>query len=192
MLRMRKLLFSTANSEKFELADSVCRKFDIVLEKVSLQIDEIQSEDPERVIRAKAEDAFELCNAPVIVSDDSWSFLGLKGFPGVYMHSINSWFSPEDFIHLTATLTDKRAVLTQHLLYINKNQEKMFTHDLSGILLSSPQGVSEHPSHSVVALDEDHGLSIAEAFSASKAKHAHVAGLIWHDFAEWFIGPEAA
>jgi inosine/xanthosine triphosphate pyrophosphatase family protein len=179
------LLFSTSNSEKFELANAVCSECNIHLDQVILNIDEIQSENAGLVIEAKARAAFALCKSPVIVSDDSWNFVGLNGFPGVYMHSINAWFTPEDFINLTVNLADKRAILTQRLIYIDAHQQKQFIYNHSGKILTAPQGTSPHASHCILSLNEDNGLSIAEAFSASDNKSKHSAGIIWRELADW-------
>ena len=95
---MKKVIFSTGNAEKFLTAKHVCELYDIQLTQKSSDIVEIQSENPEIVALDKASKAFALFKKPVVITDDSWAFSGLKGFPGVYMHSINAWFTPEDFL----------------------------------------------------------------------------------------------
>lgn len=76
------LIFSTGNPEKFAIGSQTCRGYGIELSQNSLEIDEIQGEDAERIVRDKADKAYSLIGEPVIVSDDSWEIPGLGGFPG--------------------------------------------------------------------------------------------------------------
>src|ERR1700733_12593651 len=103
MQGMKRLLFSTSNDDKFQTAQHTCQQYGIEMVQETADIVEIQSEDPEAVALDKAGKAFEHFKQPVVITDDSWGFLGLGGFPGVYMHSMNHWFSAEDFLHLTAS-----------------------------------------------------------------------------------------
>lgn len=98
---MKQLIFSTGNAEKFLTAQHVCNPAGISLKQVDIDELEIQEENPEKVALDKATKAFKVVNKPLVITDDSWAFAGLKGFPGVYMHSINEWFTPEDFLRLT-------------------------------------------------------------------------------------------
>lgn len=79
---MSEIIFATSNPDKMQIAKSVCSMFDIEVKFVKLDIDEIQGEDPEAIVRDKAERAYEQLNMPVVVSDDSWDIKALNGFPG--------------------------------------------------------------------------------------------------------------
>ncbi|MDB5186527.1 MAG: RdgB/HAM1 family non-canonical purine pyrophosphatase, dITP/XTP pyrophosphatase [Candidatus Saccharibacteria bacterium] len=183
---MKQLLFSTGNAEKFLTAKHVCDQYGIELLQMNIDIVEIQEESPEKVAIDKATKAFEAIQKPVVITDDSWAFLGLNGFPGVYMHSINEWFTPEDFLRLTLPLEDRRAVLTQCLVYHDGTQAKVFTRSIEGELLKEIRGTSTHASHTVTTMPGDNGLSIAEAYDQAKDKSTRVSAQIWIEFAEWF------
>src|SRR5579859_1519227 len=104
---MKEVIFSTGNATKYRLAAQTCEKNGIKLIQKHLYIDEIQGEEPKKIVLDKAAKAYATLKKPVVVSDDSWAFQGLKGFPGPYMSSINHWFAPEDFLRLTLPLADR-------------------------------------------------------------------------------------
>lgn len=183
---MKQLVFSTSNSEKFLVAKHACSHFGIQLIQKNVDINEIQDEDPEKVARDKAVRAYEATKHPIVITDDSWALLGLKGFPGVYMHSINEWFTPEDFLRLVLPLKNRKVVYTQFLIYTDGYKQKVFTRQNRGTLLKGIRGRSDHSSHTIISLDSDHGLSIAEAYDQSIDKSSRKSTQIWHDFAKWY------
>ena len=103
---MQQLLFSTGNTGKVSTAQSVCDMFDIQLVPAPVEIIEIQSETGEPIARHKAQEAYRQLQQPLVVTDDSWIIPGLNGFPGPYMKSMNEWFTPEIWLHLTKDLKD--------------------------------------------------------------------------------------
>jgi inosine/xanthosine triphosphate pyrophosphatase family protein len=183
---MKQLLFSTGNILKFGIARHVCERYDIGLNQSEQDITEIQSEDPRAVALDKAYKAFEILQQPVVTTDDSWTFSGLRGFPGVYMHSVNKWFTPEDFLRLTLPLEDRSATLTQLLVYTDGHARKVFTRQSEGIILKEIRGHSPHPSHTIVSMVGDKGRSIAEAYDHTADTSDRKAAQVWHDFAQWY------
>jgi inosine/xanthosine triphosphate pyrophosphatase family protein len=182
---MSALTFVTTNADKYKTAAMVCQEKGISLSRRPLDVFEVQSEDPELILRDKAEKAYAGLKAPIIVSDDCWSFTGLHGFPGPYMHSMNKWLSPEDFLLITKGLSDKRAVLTQRLAYAGGKTMKIFARQHEATILSSIQGYSPYACHTVISLNADNGLSIADALSLPD-RGKHVSADVWHEFADWF------
>jgi XTP/dITP diphosphohydrolase len=186
---MIQVLFATGNSSKFDIAKNICEKLHIELVQAVVDIDEIQGEDPEKIISRKAHDTYKALQKPAIVSDDSWSIPGLRGFPGPYMKSVNHWFTAEDFIHLTKDLADRRVILQRYLTYYDGKEIKMFHQDITGQLLTEQRGDSYEESRKIIALDIDHGLSVAEVYNAG-TEHApqRLSELeeSWRDFAAWY------
>ena len=183
---MNKLLFSTGNAEKFLTAKHVCDSVGITIEQIDIDITEIQDENPERVALDKAAKAFSVIAKPLVITDDSWAFEGLKGFPGVYMHSINEWFTPDDFLRLTLPLENREITLTRYLVYVDGSQRKVFKQQTKGILLKEVRGNSAESSHTIIALDGDNGLSVAEVYDRVTDKSSRRSAQIWHDFASWY------
>lgn len=183
---MPDLIFVTGNADKFKIAEQICSQHGIALRQEIFDVDEIQSEDITYIAQKKAEAAFAVLQTPVIVRDDAWQFPGLNGFPGAYMKSINHWFTENDFLRLTKDLADRRAILTQTIVYIDSKTQKTFTHETSAYLLQEAHGKSSSPSENILTIEGDNGLSISEVM-ATNANHAERApARAWHEFIEWY------
>ncbi len=76
---MEKLTFVTGSDDKFREASGILKR---ELERVELDLPEIQEIEIEEVARRKAEDAFEMLGRPLFVEDAGLSIKALKGFPG--------------------------------------------------------------------------------------------------------------
>lgn len=79
---MKSILYVTGNPVKFRTATTICKKYGLTIERLSMDIPEIQAHDGETVARDKALRVFEEMQKPIIISDDSWIIPGLNGFPG--------------------------------------------------------------------------------------------------------------
>ncbi len=162
---MKTVYFATSNQQKIQIAKVVCSEADIIVKPVSVEIDEIQGEDPEMIVRDKARRAYEQLGVPVVVSDDTWNIRALKGFPGEYMKSVNYWFEPEDFLRLMNGIEDRRVTLHQYLAYTDGNVTEVFRNDIEGQIIENVRGKNEKsPNMTVIALDSDNGKTIAEVF----------------------------
>jgi inosine/xanthosine triphosphate pyrophosphatase family protein len=184
--QVKNILFATGNSSKLLNARAVCSKYGIKVVQKIFEVDEIQSENAEKVALDKANKSFSLAKRPIVITDDSWSMLGLNGFPGVYMHSLNTWFKPEDFLRLTLPLADRRIILTQILVYTDSQQQKVFTMRTEGKLIKEVRGSSEHASHTITTMPGDNGLTIAEAYNKGVDRSQRQSAQIWHEFARWY------
>lgn len=185
LARMQSIIFSTGNSQKFEIAQAVCAQRGIELTQNTFDIDEIQGEDAEVIIRDKAQKAYELVKCPVIVSDDSWNIPGLNGFPGAYMKSIDHWFRPEDLLNLTRSLEDRRIILVQMLAYQDETHQQVFRKEYTGTLLTEIHGTHGKPLQKVVTMPGDNGLSIAEAYEAGTVHAERDVSAGWHELIDW-------
>lgn len=183
---MSQLIFSTGNREKYKAAADVCRSYGIELIQKSLEIIEIQSEDPAEIVTDKVVKAYSVLKQPVVVSDDSWYFEALNGFPGPYMKSINHWFSDQDFINLTGKLKNKRVHLVMYLAFKDADHIKLFSHKHSGFLLSKPKGKSGPAAARITTLGGDNGLSISEIYDQGKNNSTRDASKVWHSFVEYY------
>lgn len=187
---MYRVLCATTNDIKFGIGTTVCASYDIALIQTKTNVEEIQGENAENIIRRKAEDVYAVVRAPVLVSDDSWEIPALKGFPGPYMKSMNAWLTPDDFVRLMRPLQDRRVFLHQRLAYYDGTELKIFHHPKAGILLHEARGRHGEPSAKLIALDHDNGLSIAEVYDSHRA-HTSDRLLdrqdVWHKFAVWYV-----
>lgn len=187
---MSTVYFATSNQEKMLIAQTVCSKFDIKVERANIEIDEIQGEDPVIIVRDKARRAYEGLSKPVVVSDDSWDIPALNGFPGPYMKSINKWFKPEDFLRLMSGVQNRSIILHQLLVYYDGSTMKVFSNDINGKVIDRPRGKNDQsPNMTVIVLDQDNGKTIAEVFEQGKdgvIDRYKTRPDVWHGFAEWY------
>lgn len=182
---MGTIIFATGNTEKFDIAKAVCEPLGMPLEQRALHIDEIQGEESEAIIRDKAHKAFAIAGRPVIVSDDSWNIPGLRGFPGPYMKSIDHWFTPDDFLHLTRPLADRRIILVQLLAYQDAHRCHIVRKEHHGELLTEARGSYGKPLQKVVTMPGDKGLSIAEAYDRGTVRAERDVAAGWRELALW-------
>jgi len=187
---MKSIYFATSNQEKIQIAKTVCAEVGIAVHSAALDIDEIQGEDPEVIVRDKVQRAYEQLGKPVVVSDDTWDIPALKGFPGAYMKSVNHWFTPDDFLRLMKGINNRRIILHQYLAYTDGNVTEVFKNDIPGQIISEARGNSEKsPNMTVTVLDSDNGKTIAEVFE--QGEEAVIARYknrpdAWHGFIEWY------
>ncbi len=187
---MEKIHFVTGNAEKIEIAKVVCEQDGIVVEPVTLAVDEIQGEDPEIIVSDKAKRAYIQLEMPLVVSDDTWNIPALNGFPGPYMKSINHWFTPEDFLRLMDGIVDRTVILHQYLAFTDVDVVKVFRNDIPGKIIEETRGYNKKsPNMSVTALDADNGKTIAEVFELGQEaviERYRRRRDVWHDFVEWY------
>lgn len=187
---MPSIYFASTNDHKIQIADYVCSQAKIDIKPVQLDINEIQGEDPELIVRDKVLRAFEQLGMPVVVTDDSWDIRALNGFPGAYMKSINQWFVAEDFIRLMSGIADRYVTLRQYLAYTDGNKTEIFNNDIHGQIINEVRGRNDKsPSATVTVLDYDNDKTIAEVMEqgtdALAARYKSMPD-VWHIFAEWF------
>lgn len=181
---MKEVLYATGNNVKFQQAQEVCVAAGIKLIQHGLNVPEIQSEEAEPIALDKAKKAYQLFKQPLVVSDDSWSIPALNGFPGAYMKSMNHWFTAEDWLRLTAGLTDRRIFVTQIAVYYDQTGPQLFSSSIEGLLLTDARGVSPHPHSSVTSFDGGQH-STAEFHERGESAASQIRS-VWHDFAEWY------
>jgi XTP/dITP diphosphohydrolase len=180
---MQQITFVTGNQLKMAAARAVCEPLDINVKQAILDIPEIQAEDAEIIARDKASKAYSALGEPVVISDDTWLIPGLNGFPGAYMKSMNHWLTSEDFLRLTLPLTDRRIILRQIIVYQDKSQQKVFSVDTVGQLLTEIRGQSPYPHTTITSFAED-GQSAAEVAATSTSAIAH-RPTSWHQLVAW-------
>lgn len=186
---MTTLLCVTGNSDKFSVGAAWFAKFDVTLEQVITDIDEIQGEDPELIIRDKAAKAFAATGKPVVVTDDSWDIPALNGFPGAYMKSLNHWFTVNDFLRLTKDLEDRRIILRQFVAYQDEFECVVFSKDIPATMLKEPHGKTGPPITQLISFDVDNGKTISETRESGEATNPvrlKKRGDAWQELAKWY------
>jgi inosine/xanthosine triphosphate pyrophosphatase family protein len=183
---MSDLTFVTGNPLKFRIASDTFAAAGLELGQGTFEIDEIQSEDPEKIVTDKLNKAYDILQSPVLVNDDSWSIHGLNGFPGPYMKSVTHWFSSQDFINLTRNLNDRRVTLSQWIGFTDGHTHKILKLEYSGELLPEVRGNASVSWQNVVTMSGDKGLSISEVVDTTGDMSGREVARGWSEFIKWY------
>lgn len=194
---MSEILFSTSNPEKTLIAKTICSAKGLNVEQISLDIDEIQGEDPKVIAEDKVRKAYQKIKKAVVVSDDSWDIPALNGFPGPYMKSLNHWFKAEDFLRLMDGINDRTIIIHQYLSYFDGKNIYTFKNDFSGKVTLEPRGKNDRsPSTMITELDIDNGKTIAELFEeveqGALINRYLTNNDVWHEFVTWYLKTKSA
>ena len=183
----KKIAFITGNPHKLEEAKSVLKNYEIVVESLQFDIEEIQHYNPLEITKAKVRAAYEKAGQSVVVNDSSWEIPALGGFPGGYMKDVVNWFTAEDFLALMKDKNDRRIILHDVVAYFDGEQSKLFIYDQTGVFINEPRGEGTSMNQ-VVSMEDSGGLTIAEEFAlrhdGAEINPAHFQH--WQKFGEWF------
>ena len=184
----KKIAFITGNPHKLEEAKSVLKNYEIVVESLQFDIEEIQHYNPLEITKAKVRAAYEKAGQSVVVNDSSWEIPALGGFPGGYMKDVVNWFTAEDFLALMKDKNDRRIILHDVVAYFDGEQLELFIYDQTGVFINQSRGEGTSMNQ-VVSMEDSGGLTIAEEFAlrhdGAEINPAHFQH--WQKFGEWFI-----
>ena len=183
----KKIAFITGNPHKLEEAKSVLKNYEIVVESLQFDIEEIQHYNPLEITKAKVRAAYEKAGQSVVVNDSSWEIPALGGFPGGYMKDVVNWFTAEDFLALMKDKNDRRIILHDVVAYFDGEQLELFIYDQTGVFINEPRGEGTSMNQ-VVSMENSGGLTIAEEFALRhdgvEINPSHFQH--WQKFGEWF------
>ena len=177
------LFYITSNVSKIEVAKKFLSKYGFNVEAKSADVEEIQSEDIEKIAIHKAQQAYEQLKHPLFVNDAGWYIPALNGFPGPFMKYVDEWFSPEDFLHLMKSKEDKTIMFKEINCYIDKNGYKTFQQSLKGHFVNEVRGPDTFSSLKRVISLSGNGMTIAEWWEEKKAPINEQT--LWVEMAEW-------
>ena len=179
-----KISYLTGNLGKLENAQKFFKEYDIQVEQLTSKIEEIQSGDSLEIAIAKAKNAFAKEQKPLFINDATWIIPALRGFPGPFMKYINQWFEPIDFVHLMQGKDDRRIILRDSIVYIDKEGHTIFTHDHEGVILEEvAQYEYKHPTDVIISLSKSK-KSIAEE-KGNGNFFIEDEDIVWKKFANW-------
>lgn len=135
-----KIYYVTKNKHKLAHAIEYTKRSGIDIEQYQTDIPEIQAPTVQEVVKHKALQAWDDLKQPLIVSDSGWAIPALGGFPGPYMHDINNWFSPEDFLALMRGKQNRTIILNHLIAVVVDGEVKIFTEQTHGHFADQPHG----------------------------------------------------
>jgi XTP/dITP diphosphohydrolase len=179
------LAFVSGNTRKLRDLQLACEQYGIEVEQLKLEVDEIQSDDPEEIAVKKAKAAYKMAGRPVVVNDTYWDILALRGFPGAYMSSMVGWLKPEEFLRLMEDKTDRTIICTDTLVYYDGKQSKVFSWQYRGKIATEPRGNVGLSIDRIVIMD-GYDRTIAQVEEQEGRSSDNPDGSVWRDFAKWY------
>jgi len=113
----------------------------IDIQGCGLEIDEIQSLDPETVASKKAASYFKELKKPILVEDVSLTFEALKSLPGTYVNDFFKVLGNQGLVDLLGNTSNRKAVAQTTLVFIDdEGKPQIFIGITEGEIASAPKG----------------------------------------------------
>lgn len=178
------LAFVDGSTSAFQDLQAVCEPLGIEVEQLDLPVDEIQSDDAEKIALRKAKDAYRLAGRPVVVQNVYWNILALRGFPGAFMRHVAEWLKPEDFLQLMEGKADRTVMRTHTVAYYDGKKSKVFSRDFMGVIAEALRGEGAAIDQIVITAGETR--TNAEIRSDEGEPSIKAKDTTWTDFAKWY------
>jgi XTP/dITP diphosphohydrolase len=160
--------FVTGNQNKHREAEAILGE---PLERVAIDLPEIQAATTREVALAKAQAAFDALRRPVIVEDAGFELVALGGFPGPF---IKYWEQLGGLVSICRTadgLGDRRAVAVC-VLGICDGNTRVVEGRIDGTIADAPRG-TEGFGWDAIFIPEGHARTFGEMSAAEKAAISH-------------------
>lgn len=135
------LYFVSSNEEKYWEIRRTLAVHSIEVERVSLDLPEIQSIDPVQVAGYKARLAYERLGAgAALVEDTSLGVVAWNGYPGALIKWVLASVEEEGLCRQLDAWTDRRAVATAVLCLYDGHDLHTFAGQTQGVITDHPRG----------------------------------------------------
>lgn len=175
-----KIYFITGNARKVGEAKLACEPAGIEITQKQIEIDEIQSINPQAISMDKAEKAYKLIKKPLVVTDTFWRIPALNGFPGAYMKDVANWLTSEDFLCLLEKKDNRQIFFNETITYKDADTIKQFSQEYEGVITTKPRGTG----NSIENLAAFDGITLGERREQGEYSHKPEE-FVWNDFIAW-------
>ncbi len=170
MSALSALAFVTSSPHKHREAEAI---LGLALERVSVDLPEVQSLDVVEVAREKARAAFALLERPVLVEDTSLELAALGGFPGPLVRWLLEAAGPGAIARMLDGFADRRAQARCAALAWDGTREWLGVGEVSGTIAREAAGDSGFGWDIVFVPDWGGGRRYAEMAPAEKNARSH-------------------
>lgn len=131
--------FVTWNIHKLQEIQSLLSDFEIV--QLDINLPEIQSLDPKKVVEHKLREAMKYTDGAVMVDDTSWFLDWLNGFPGPLLKRMIDGVTPQGIYTILQHNWNLKAKLSTYIAYADDNHQTInyFEASIHGIVVA-PRG----------------------------------------------------
>jgi XTP/dITP diphosphohydrolase len=180
---MKGVLFISGNRNKVREVNEMLGKWDISVTQKTLDVEEIQDKDLEKVARRKAEEVFKVLNVPVLVEDTGLYLKSMNGYPGsLIRHFIDSIDVEGILGFLKGKDRDAKAVTV--FAYCDSNGVQIFNGERPGRIAEEIKVRGEFD-WDCIFIPEGHDVTYSQ-MSAEQKNGLSQRRLALEKFAEWF------
>ncbi len=123
---MAHIIFVTGNKNKIREAEAILKPFNITIDGIDVNIDEVQADDVEYIAKRAAEDSYKILKKPLIVEDSGLYIDALNGFPGPYSSYVYKTLGVDGILKLMAGIEKRNAVFKAVVAYTDGSITKTF------------------------------------------------------------------
>jgi len=139
-MKTKSIIFITRNQNKMDEVTELLRDSGLALIHHADAIEELQTEDEEKLVRDKLLKAFRMCGRPVIVEHTSLQIRYLNDFPGGLTQIFWEKLGPDRFSEVVGKLPDTSVTAKTIIGYCDGKILHYFDGTISGKVPSHPAG----------------------------------------------------
>jgi non-canonical purine NTP pyrophosphatase (RdgB/HAM1 family) len=178
------IYFATTSQGKLNEARQL---LGIDVQGCGLEIDEIQSLDPETVAIKKAAAYFQELKKPILVEDVALTFEALEKLPGTYINDFLKVLGNQGLIDLLANAANRKATAQTTLVFVDQDgKSHIFTGVVAGEIAREPKGTNGF-GWDAIFIPEGETRTFGEMSEIQKAKYSMRAKAL-ANFKEWLEG----
>lgn len=132
------LQFVTTNLGKYHEVRAMLPQAEIV--HLPLSLPEVQALDVDDIIRSKAERAYELVRAPVLVEDTGLAFVAWNGLPGALIRWFMDTVGSAGLCQMLSGVANRGATAKCTLDLYDGSKHHMFSGTARGVIAAAPRG----------------------------------------------------
>lgn len=131
--------FLSNNTFKIAEVDKILSPVGITIVPSKVKIEELQTEDVERLVRDKLLQAFKIIGRPVFVEHTGIYLNGLNGFPGGLTQIFWDRIGAESFVSIVSGLTNMTLIAKTVVGYCDGKNMHYFEGEISGKVPTAPR-----------------------------------------------------
>ena len=183
---MKKIIFVTGNKHKLEIAKYILNLYNIEVENIDLNVDEIQEVNIEKIAIKSALLASKELNMPVIKTDVGFEIEALNGFPGAFGKYVFNQLGTKGILKLLEGEKNRKGKSIEVLAYAEPNGNyKTFRMDTSLTIKEYAEGNGSVMDQlmEIQGQKSNYGsLSLEEKLQWWKDTNNY-----FHEFAKWYV-----
>lgn len=166
---MTSFVFVTGNEHKHREAEAILRR---TLERVALDLPELQAATTSEVALHKARAAYAILNRPVIVEDAGLELAGFGGFPGPFIKYWEQLGGLASICKAADGLGDRRVTAVCVLGICDVDGPRVVEGRIVGTVAAAPRGTNGF-GWDAIFIPEGHDRTFGEMTAAEKAGLSH-------------------